>query len=66
MEIESPPSSITAIDGNSVLPGFDELIVKDNFPLSVHEFAVTECQKWITWAIFTGGLSGRKIFEGIW
>ena len=45
-------NSITALNQNSVFPGFDEVIIEQDLPLCVHELAVTKGHERVTRSTF--------------
>jgi hypothetical protein len=61
--VKSPPLSITALDRDAMLPRLNEVIIKENRPLGVHELAVTKREEWVTWGRFPSCLRTCKILE---
>jgi hypothetical protein len=64
-EIESSRYSITAGDWDAMFPCFNEVVVEDDLPLSVHELAMTERQKGFARGILASRLLRSKGFERI-
>ena len=62
-EVEASLHPITAGNDNSMFPSLDELIVEDDLPLSMYEFAVAKSHEHVVWSISTRHLLCCKVFE---
>jgi len=64
-KIESPSDTIATENHDPVQPGLNELVVKDYFPLRMHELTMAKRHESSTWRLSTI-LLGSKLFEGSW
>jgi hypothetical protein len=49
-----------------MFPGFDEVVIKQNFPLRMHDLLVTKGHECVTCSSLAPWLEIGDILEGIW